>query len=129
VVTKLNKNGFVKDKSNFSNRTGTITITMTDSTTVWMCQIETNDRNHGWRLECTYPTKTQPKANLVATRIIVKDLWEDLYTDIPVDDNDIIDKLAYTEQEDGGKYVTTFHNDDDFIEDIRVSIWEETVLE
>jgi len=97
-------------------------------TTVWMCQIETNDRNHGWRLECTFPAKSQAKANLMATRVIVKDLWEDLYLDIPVDDNDIIDKLAYAEQH-GGKYVTMFHNDDEFIEDIRVSIWEETVLE
>jgi len=97
-------------------------------TTVWMCQIETNDRNHGWRLECTFPTKTQPKANLVATRIIVEDLWKDSYVDIPVALNNIIDKLDYTEQH-GGKYVTMFHNDDDFIEDIRVTIWEETVLE
>jgi len=95
-------------------------------TTVWMCQIETNDPNHGWRVECTFPASSQPKANLKATRVIVKDLWEDLYLDIPEDDNDIIDKLAYAEQH-GGKYVTEFHNEDEFFEDIRVTIWE-TIL-
>lgn len=91
-----------------------------------MCQIETNDPNHGWRVECTFPASSQPKANLKATRVIVKDLWEDLYLDIPEDDNDIIDKLAYAEQH-GGKYVTEFHNEDEFFEDIRVTIWE-TIL-
>jgi hypothetical protein len=91
-----------------------------------MCQIETNDPNHGWRVECTFPASSQPKANLKATRVIVKDLWEYLYLDIPEDDNDIIDKLAYAEQH-GGKYVTEFHNEDEFFEDIRVTIWE-TIL-
>jgi myosin-crossreactive antigen len=93
-----------------------------------MCQIETNDPNHGWRVECTFPASSQPKANLKATRVIVKDLWEDLYLDIPEDDNDIIDKLAYTEkQKFSDKFVTDFHNEDQFFENIRVTIWE-TIL-
>ena len=71
---------------------------MTTPITVWMCQIETNNPNHGWRVECTFPTRSQPKANLKATRF-VKDLWEDSYIGIPEDDNDIIEKLAYTEKE------------------------------
>jgi hypothetical protein len=95
---------------------------------VWMCQIETNDPNNGWRTECTFPASSQPKANLMATRVIVKDLWGDLYSDIPEDDNDIIDKLAYTEkQKFSDKFVTDFHNEDEFFENIRVTIWE-TIL-
>jgi hypothetical protein len=93
-----------------------------------MCQIETNDPNNGWRVECTFPASSQPKANLKATRVIVKDLWEDLYLDIPEDDNDIIDKLAYSEkQKFSDKFVTDFHNEDQFFENIRVTIWE-TIL-
>jgi len=93
-----------------------------------MCQIETNDPNHGWRVECTFPASSQPKANLKATQVIVNDLWEDLYLDIPEDDNDIIDKLAYTEkQKFSDKFVTDFHNEDQFFENIRVTIWE-TIL-
>jgi hypothetical protein len=95
-------------------------------TVVWMCQIETCDPKNAWQVYCTFPASSQPKANLMATRVIVKDLWEDLYNDIPADDNDIIDKLAYAEQH-GGKYVTEFHNEEDFIEYIHVTIWE-TIL-
>ena len=101
---------------------------MSTPITVWMCQIETSDLNNGWRVECTFPARSQPKANLMATRSIVKDLWEDLYLDIPEDDNDIIDKLAYTEQETTGViFVTDFHNEDQFFQDIRVSMWETTI--
>lgn len=103
---------------------------MTDTTpiSVWMCQIETSDPNNGWRVERTFPARTQAKANLMATRVIVKDLWEDLYLDIPADDNDIIDKLAYTEkQKFGGKFVTEFQNEDQFFKEIRVTIWETTI--
>jgi hypothetical protein len=93
-----------------------------------MCQIETNNPNHGWRVECTFPASSQPKANLKATRVIVKDLWEDLYLDIPADDNDIIDQIAYTEKEKfSNKFVTEFHKDEEFFEDIRVTIWETTM--
>ena len=64
----------------------------------------------------------------MATRAIVKDLWEDLYLDIPEDDNDIIDKIAYTEkQKFGGKFVTEFENEDQFFKEIRVTIWETTI--
>jgi len=95
---------------------------------VWMCQIETNDPNNGWRVECTFPARSHPKANLMATRSIVKDLWEDLYLDVPEDDNDIIDKLAYTEkQKFGNKFVTEFNNEDQYFKDIRVTIWETTI--
>jgi hypothetical protein len=101
---------------------------MSTPITVWMCQIETNDPNNGWRVERMFPARSQPKANLMATRVIVKDLWEDLYLDIPEDDNDIIDKLAYTEQETTGViFVTDFHNEDQFFQDIRVSMWETTI--
>jgi len=94
---------------------------------VWMCQIETNNPNHGWRVECTFPARSQPKANLKATRFVM-DLWEDLYIDIPKDDNDIIDKLAYTEKETTGViFVTDFHNEEEFFQDIRVTIWETTI--
>ena len=96
---------------------------MEEPVPVWMCMIETNDPNNGWRLECAFPARSQPKANLIATRIIVKDLWEDSYLDIPEDDNDILDKIVYTEQH-GGKFVTEFHSDKEFIEDVRVTIWE-----
>jgi hypothetical protein len=101
---------------------------MTTPITVWMCQIETSDLNNGWRVECTFPARSQPKANLMATRSIVKDLWEDLYLDIPEDDNDIIDKIAYTEkQKFGNKFVTEFENEDQFFKEIRVTIWETTI--
>jgi len=64
----------------------------------------------------------------MATRAIVKDLWEDLYLDIPEDDNDIIDKIAYTEkQKFGNKFVTEFENEDQFFKEIRVTIWETTI--
>ena len=93
-----------------------------------MCQIETSDPNNGWRVERTFPARTQPKANLMATRIIVKDLWEDLYLDIPEDDNDIIDKIAYTEKQTfSNKFVTEFENEDQFFKEIRVTIWETTI--
>ena len=64
----------------------------------------------------------------MATRIIVKDLWEDLYLDIPEDDNDIIDKIAYTEKQTfSNKFVTEFENEDQFFKEIRVTIWETTI--
>ena len=101
---------------------------MTTPITVWMCEIKTNDPNEGWQVYCTFPASSQDKANLKATRVIVNDLWEDLYLDIPADDNDIIDKLAYTEkQKFSDKFVTDFHNEDEFFENIRVTIWE-TIL-
>lgn len=93
---------------------------------VWMCQIETCDPKNAWQVYYTFPAKSQPKAIKEAARLIVTDLWEDLYKGIPADDNDIIDKLAYAEQH-GGKYVTEFHNEEDYIEYILVTIWE-TVL-
>ena len=64
----------------------------------------------------------------MATRAIVKDLWEDLYLDIPEDDNDIIDKIAYTEKQTfSNKFVTEFENEDQFFKEIRVTIWETTI--
>ena len=98
-------------------------------TTVWMCRIETNGRNNGWATYRTFLKPTRDQANLMATRIIVKDLWVDSYLDIPADDNDIIDKLCYTVESDfrSNEYVAEFHNDKEFFEDILVTVWEITM--
>jgi len=95
------------------------------TTTVWLCKIETNDANNGWKTEHIFPKKSKNAVMDCASRIITQDLWEDTYTGISPDDNDIIANLLCIDKDKGsGEYVAEWESETEFISNIRVTVWE-----
>uniref|UniRef100_A0A6C0DPH8 Uncharacterized protein n=1 Tax=viral metagenome TaxID=1070528 RepID=A0A6C0DPH8_9ZZZZ len=98
------------------------------TTTVWMCKIETNDVNNGWKTECIFPQKSKNAAMDRASRIITQDLWEVRYTCVSPDDNDIIANLMCIDKDkESGEYVAEWESEEEFFSNIRVTVWDTTM--
>ncbi len=90
-----------------------------------MCKLETNDENNGWKTKHIFPKKSKNAAMELASHLITQDLWEDTYTGISPDDNDIIANLmCIDEDKESGEYVAEFESEEEFITNIRVTVWE-----
>ena len=95
------------------------------TTPVWMCKLETYDANNGWKLDYVFPKKSKNAAMELASHLITQDLWEDTYTGISPDDNDIIANLMFIDKKKGSnEYVAEFESETEFITNIRVTVWE-----
>ena len=95
------------------------------TTIVWMGKIETNDANNGWKTEHIFPKKSKKAVMEFASQLITQHLWEDSYTGVSPDDNDIIANLMCIDEDKGtGEYVAEFERSEEFLNNIRVTVWQ-----
>ena len=95
------------------------------TTIVWMCKLETKDPKNGWKLDYVFPKKSKNAAMELASHLITQDLWEERYACVSPDDNDIIANLMFIDKKKGSnEYIAEFEREDEFITNIRVTVWE-----
>jgi hypothetical protein len=90
-----------------------------------MCKLETKDPKNGWKLDYVFPKKSKNAAMELASHLITQDLWEERYACVSPDDNDIIANLMFIDKKKGSnEYIAEFEREDEFITNIRVTVWE-----
>ena len=98
------------------------------TTDVWMCKLETKDAKNGWMIDFIFPKKSKTAAMELASHLITQDLWEVKYAGVSPDDNDIIANLMCIDKKKGSnEYVAEFESEEEFITNIRVTVWETTM--
>jgi len=87
-----------------------------DPVLVWMCQIETNNINHCWQTECTFPRLTIEDAIDKAASLIKTDLWP---SNVTLTLDDIKTQLSSTSPVEIKDETQVFST-------IRVTFWQTT---